>query len=386
MDELDPRIRRFFGNDEHPDLSWTYLHPADRAWIETVVLAEGNDPGILSATALQNLGSDDQRRWLRRVDDWHKAWPTVRTEQVKHVERHLARLPEPRPHRDHELLDVPLITGRPGTGKTHLLKREAVKALCRAAWDRRLDAEDLVLGSSGLIDPDWRPVIFHSEDSNPSVKSFFTHLCDLVGVPSGSDPQAAFRRAVLRHGIQTVFIDEFQMINFDGQRGMYLHNAVKALQNMNVRVILAGHNVRRLLVRRQTAAQNITQTQSTARWAFLDLARYPHETDAEITEWRKVLRALESHIRLTGHTPDTRVLSTTLEQHLWVITLGYMNSLAGLLTEACTTALRTRDQLITAKILDSIVLNDRVEREKATRLKSWRAGLFNWATDASEDR
>lgn len=80
MNELDPRIRRFFGKDEHPELSWTYLHPADRAWIETVVLAEGNDPGILSSTGLQDLGSDDQRRRLRRVDDWHKAWPTVRTQ------------------------------------------------------------------------------------------------------------------------------------------------------------------------------------------------------------------------------------------------------------------------------------------------------------------
>ena len=94
-------------------------------------------------------------------------------------------------------------------------------------------------------------MIYHSADGNPMVKTFFTHLCHEIGVPAGSDPQVAFRLAVLRHGIQTVFIDEVQMINFDGQHGMYLHNALKALQNMNVRVILAGHNVRRLLVRRR---------------------------------------------------------------------------------------------------------------------------------------
>lgn len=386
MLELDPRIRGFFGRDEHPHVSWTYLHPADRAFIESIAVAGGDDPGILTTDEYRRLGGDDQRRRMRRLESWYKAWPYARTQQVVSIERHLNTLPVPQPHLDHELLDVPLITGPPGTGKTFLLKRYVVKALCRAAWDRRLDTEDLGPRGSSLVDPDWRPVIFHSNLGNPKVQGFFTHLCTEIGAPAGTDAQAAFQRAVLRHGIQTVAIDEIQMINFDGQYGMYLHNGIKALQNMNVRVILAGHNVRQKLGGRGTAAQNATQTQSVARWAFLELERYRHETKPQIIEWRALLRALESRIRLAGHEPGEPVLSKTLEEHLWVTTLGYINALATLITEACLTAARTTDQMITETIIDSIHLNERVEPGREQRLKSWRAGLFNWATDESPTR
>lgn len=383
MGELDPRIRAYFGKDEHPEQSWMLLHRDDRTWIERIVLAGAEDPGVLPNREYLKLGGDDQRRRVRALGDWYKAWPLVRTAQVQNIERHLAALPGAKPELDHELLDVPVVTGRPGTGKTFLIKREAVKALCRAAWDRRLDG-NTQMNASTLVDMDWRPVIFHSTDGNPRVQAFFSHLCQEIGVPVGKDPQTAFRKAIQRHGIQTVFIDEVQMINFDGQHGMYLHNAVKSLQNMNLRVILAGHNVQQMLVKRKTAAQNATQTQSVARWAFLEMTRYPRETQTQITQWRALLRSFELRLRLSGHKTNECVFSEKFEQHLWVSTLGYMNSLAALITGVCLTASRTKTQKITTQIIDSVRLNQRVQKGRAQRLASWRSGLFDWATDISE--
>jgi hypothetical protein len=382
MTLLEPSLRHLFGADEHPEKSWDQLHPVDQAWARRIILPSAEDPGTMSYEQWNQAGADDRQRRLRRLEDWYKSWPFVRTRQVRDIERHLATLPEPQPHMDDDLLDVPLITGPPGTGKTTVMKQAAVAALARSAWGKRLDGTTTA-AAGPLFIPDWRPVIFHSTDGNPRVKAFFAHLCDELSVPATTDPQAAFRRAVLRHGVQFVFIDEVQMINFDGQYGMYLHNALKALQNMNVRVVLSGHNVRQMLTRRETAAQNATQTQSIARWTFQDLNRYPHETSNDIAEWRGLLRGLEQHIRLAGHEEGTSVLSEDFEEHLWVTTLGYVNALAALLTGACLTASRTKTQRITAKIIDSIRLNERVSRGREFRLDSWRERRFNWATDAS---
>jgi len=384
MHPYHPGIREYSGGDESPEKSWDYLHVNDQEWIRRIALAGSEDPGIVSYIEMQSLRPDDRRRRIRQLEDWYKAWPFVHTEQVRNIKRHLAALPESRPQQDDELLDVPFITGPPGTGKTALLKRAAVEALCRAAWDRRLEMEDLPSEPRRLVEPDWRPVIYHSTDGNPLVKTFFTHLCHEIGAPEGRDPQVAFQKAILRHGVQSVFIDEVQMINFDGQYGMYLHNALKALQNMNVRVILAGHNVRSLLVPRKTAAQNATQFQSVARWAFQDLEPYPHKTKPQITEWRSLLEELESHLRLAGHKPRETVFSVELEEHIWVSTLGYVNALASLITGASLTASRTRSQRITSEIIDSVKLNERAQQGRNLRLRAWRAGLFDWSLRGRE--
>lgn len=381
MGGLDGRIRTYFGSDEHPSSSWMQLHAVDQRWISRIALAGGDDPGVLSYDALRKLGGDDRRRRLRALEDWYKAWPYVRTEQVRAVEDHLAQLPEPQPGDDNNLLDVPVITGPPGVGKTAILKRAAVRALCTAAWDRRLEGTTEQTGD-GSVHPDWRPVIFHSIDGNPRVNAFFSHLCDELSVPATKDPQMAFQKAALRHGVQYVFIDEVQMINFDGQYGMYLHNAIKALQNLNLRVVLAGHNMRDLLVEQRTVAQNATQTQTIARWAFQDLARYPHETKADITQWRTLLRGLDAHIRLAGHEPGEPVFSDQFEEHLWVSTLGYVNAVAALVTGACLAATRTPGQRITSEIIDAVRLNERVARGREPRLKGWRSGKFRWSANA----
>lgn len=381
-DELDARIKLYFGDDEHPEASWRLLHPFDQRWIRRVIGTAVHDPNVMTKEQFSALGADARFERIRDLEDWFKIWPYVRSRQVRDIERHLAALPIVSDDFDAGLIDVPVITGPPGVGKTFLMKRAAVRAMCLAARDRRLKLARRPEADDYLVKPDWRPVIYHSVDGNPREKVFFARLCSELGIPAGAEPQATFAQAARRHGVRWVFIDEVQMINFDGQFGMHLHNALKAVQNDVSRVVLAGHTMREQLTPRKTVAQNAAQSQSLARWAFLELKRYPHETRAHVAEWRAFLREYDRHLRLAGHAPGAPVFSEEFEEHLWVLTLGYVNALSSLVVAACLTAARTSSQRITAQILDSVRLNERVAKGQEARLKRWRAGTMAWSVNA----
>lgn len=381
---LDPRIASWFGEDEHPERSWELLHTADRRVIESVALGGGEDPGYLDAQQYQDLPGDDRRRRMIAIERWTESKPYVRTTQLRAIERALASFPSPRPDDDPDLLDVPLITGPPGSGKTYFLKRARVRALCGSAWDRRLALDYPAPTSDRLIVDEWRPVMFRSMDGNLRPKQFFRLLCEQLGAPTGDDPQRDFERAVRRHGVQWLFLDEMQMVNFDGQYGRYLQDALKALQNMGLRLVLCGHNMRSMLGRQRTAAQLAAREQFVARVAFLDINRYPRDQDHEVAEWRFILRKLEARLRLSGHQPCETVLSEQFEEFLWVTTLGYVNALTTLVTKATVAASKSPGQRLTERVFNDIRLNERVQPGRGRRLDQWRANTFLWSTDVKD--
>lgn len=385
MSPLDPRIAFWFGDDERADQSWALLHQADKAHVERIAFAAGDDPGRLPADQFLALGGDARRRRVRALEQWHKALPYIQTKQTKDVVRQITTLPAPRPATDTELLDVPLITGPPGSGKTFLLKRLFIRALCESARDRRLELEDTPPRNQGLIIDDWRPALFRSMDGNLRPAKFFALLCNELGAPCSDDPQRDFERAVARHGVQWLFLDEMQMVNFDGQYGRYLQDALKALQNMGIRVVLCGHNMRNMLGRQRTSAQLAAREQLIARAAFLDIGRYRREDEKDIKEWKSILRKIEARLRLSGHNEGERVLSATFEQYLWVSTLGYMNALSTLITKATKAAALSPAQRLSEELFSDVRLNERVEPGRQQRLRQWREGTFLWSTDVRQE-
>ncbi|MBT1621184.1 ATP-binding protein [Curtobacterium flaccumfaciens pv. oortii] len=378
---LPDEIVDLFGDDPHPERSWRLLAPVDQDFVEQIALRSGTDPGRMTRADFLHLDADARRRRERRMQQWYQSWPYMRTGQYRLAERRIAALPEPKPGRAPDLLAAPFITGESGVGKTFFLKHVATRAITESAWNRRLDLEDGVVESDPTYRSTWRPVIWHSLQGNPTPKSLFRTLCSSLGVPTGDDPHASFATAAQRHGVRWIFLDEMQMVNYDGQYGRYLHDALKALQNQGFRLVMGGHNMRSVFRRQKTAAQNAARMQSEARWAFIDFSRYEHRTPQQVKEWRTLLGRLDDRLRLEGHEPGERVLSQQFEEYLWVSTLGYANSLATLVTDACIGAMRTPSQRITRALLDDGGVEDRVAQGRQERIRLWESGRLSWSTD-----
>jgi hypothetical protein len=386
--EMTPALGALFGDDPDPARSWALVDPSEKRLVEEIVFANSVDPGSRSLAELRVMGADQRRLWQTHVGRWHSDWPFLRTQSIMRAELLLDSLPTPAPGVAADLIPVPVITGRPGTGKSKLLKQVVARAIAQSGWDSRLEHDH----QSPTIRPQFEAHHLHIHPHPLSVvhlrlpgrvrdKELFDRLCKRVGAIPGADPRDAFESAILRNGIHTVALDEVQFINFDGQHGRYVHDALKAIQNLGVRLIMSGHNMREQLREQKTPARQGALVQSEARWDWVDLERYGHSTKAERSQWVWLLTQVESRLRLAGHEHGDTVLSVDFEEYLWVRTLGYMNHLSALIIRACVTASKTPSQRITREIFDALTAGVRAEKGRAMRVQLWESGHFNWNSD-----
>ena len=385
---MTPALRALFGDDPDPARSWDLVDPREKRFVEEIVFANSVDPGSMSLADLQALGPDQRRLWQTHIGRWHSDWPFLRTQSIMRAELLLDSLPTPAPGVAADLIPVPVITGRPGTGKSKLLKQVVARAIAQSGWDSRLqqDYESPRIKSQSEahhlhIHPHRLSVVHLRLPGRVRDKELFDRLCKQVGAIPGADPRDAFQSAILRNGIHTVALDEVQFINFDGQHGRYVHDALKAIQNLGVRLIMSGHNMREQLREQKTPARQGALVQSEARWDWVDLRRYGHSTKAERSQWVWLLTQVESRLRLAGHAHGETVLSVDFEEYLWVRTLGYMNHLSALIIRACVTASKTPSQRISRDIFDALTAGARAEKGRAMRVQLWEAGNFNWKAD-----
>lgn len=371
---LPPDIVRLFDDDPHPEQSWALMPPEDQQFVAEVTGAHLLDP-----TRGDGAEDADQRRASRlAAEQWHHFWPYIRTQQLAEAEMQFHANPSPPPAgmRTGLPLPVTLITGPPGTGKSKLLRQLAAGTMCESAWDaRRASAEP---PDNALFSARRRDVVFFSLLKKVQERQLFAALCEQVGAPWDKDPRTSFERAVERHGVRWIFIDEIQFINFDGQTGKYVHDGLRSLQNLGIRVVLSGHNMREQLADQKTGAREAARVQSEARWEMIELRPFGHANESEAREWRRFLRKIEGRLRLRGHAVGDTVLSEEFEEYLWVSTLGYANHLSTLVSKAANAAARLPEQRITRKVLDGLQIEIRGERSRAQRLNLWDAGRFSF--------
>ena len=376
------------GEDPEARATRSLLSARDQAFIDRVDRVGLLEPPRVTIAQLTAMSVDERFLYDDDLGHWHAAMPFYEsaTAADAFLQLDLAAPSSPGPAADLEAVLV--VTGRPGVGKSKILQQRTKTLMLRAARLERLKAArgrpsfyaDRSNRPGGVL-YQFAPVVHISLDRRVNEKGLFRALCDSVHYPYDDDPQKSFADFVDAAGTRTVIIDEIQFVNFDGQTGRYVHDALKWITNGGRQLILGGHNMRWLMRPQTVPAREASRLQSDGRWQLIDVDKLAYTGAAERADWIGLLQAIECRIKLAGHDEGEPVLSDEFAEYLWVVTLGYQNHLATLLKKALTAASRTSRQRLTMKILDAVGVEKRAQTHRQQRLTVWREGQFPWTYD-----
>jgi len=345
------------------------LTARDRAWISDVYADGVPDPGRVTPEQLAAMNPRDRERYRLQRTRYLRMVPLLETSVVNDVMGQLRLIANSAIRSDLHQQDVPIVNGEPGVGKTMMLKTHAAEEMIRLALHRSIDLED------GVAEPvaTFRPVIYAHLKSTSTQYDVVRLMCDELGWPSDRNPQRAFERAIAQCGVQLVIIDEIQHVNFDGRTGRHVHNIIRWMSNFGLRVILGGTDADRVLNGGGTPAVEVAARNSRGRWIRVDVPKLEIDGRRQRADWVDLIYSFETRLRLTRSPQQEGWLADTFGEYMWARTQGYMNALVLLINLAAAKAIETGAETIDRKTLDSIKLEDEVERQRAQRMAKFEA-------------
>ncbi len=342
----------------------------DRKWVDDIYGHGTPDPGRLSVAQLSKLSARDRERYAMRRTEFLRMSPLVKTSIVEDVMGHLETMASSAIQSDLHQQDVPILDGEPGVGKTMILKTHAAEEMQRLALQRSIDLED------GKVEPveTFRPVVLVHLRGPMTRYELIRLLCDELAWPHDRNPIPAFQRAIKHFGVRVVMIDEIQHVNFDGKTGRDVHNIIRWMSNIGLRVILAGTAVDWVLQGSNHGAMDVAARNSRGRWVRLDVPKFDIGTAQQRDEWLSVVDAFANRLRLANAPTDPSWLADEFGDYLWERTQGYFNALVLLVNLASAAAIKNGTERIDRKLLDSRKVEFEVERQRPRRMAKFDAG------------
>ena len=339
------------------------LTTEDRVWIDDIYGDRTADPGRLSPEDLARLTERERERYAMRRTRFLRMMPLIKTSIVAEVMEQLDLMANSSISSDLHQQDVPILNGDPGVGKTMILKTHAAEEMQRLALHRSIELED------GVAEPAFifRPVVYVHLRGPMTQHDLIRLICDELNWPSDRNPQRAFEQAKHYFDLRLVIIDEIQHVNFDGKTGRNVHNIIRWMTNIGIRVILSGTAIDWVLQGSDNGAIDVAARNSRGRWVRLDVPKFDIDTVERRAQWLGVIDAFANRLRLVCAPSDPSWLADEFGDYLWSRTEGYFNSLVLLLNLASTMAIQAGIEKFDRSMLERCKLEIEVDQHRARR-------------------
>lgn len=333
--------------------AWLREYDTDRftlarkaGWDRFVNAAAREEFDTLTRGAMARLGPDELADYNEARMVWNANLPTVRTSQLERANSIIDMVMASSRRDGDKLRGSVVIDAEPGLGKTTIATRYG-RAFHRAQYRR--------YGSETPEGHQFLPVAFIPLAAQITLKGLNQRLLRFYGHPA-AETATKDRLASLMVDCVTacqtrmIIVDDLHFVDFKNRNGTDVSNHLKWLSNeLPVTFVFAGVDLeqKRFFDEGLVGAEAVF-AQTARRATRVPVAPFAISSDAGMSSWLALLRALGSHLKLAD--ADEEML-LPLAQEIFVRTQGRIASITNLLDRACYVAIASGAERVTADVL-----------------------------------
>jgi hypothetical protein len=347
-------------------------------WRRYVEAPARQRPEELPPGQLARLGDAAREDYDEARHDWHANFGILRTPQLAAVHDELDLIVSSARQDPDRVRGAAVIDALPGLGKT-----TAASSFARG-FDRDQIRRHGPLTSQGH---ERIPVFRAGLTSNTTLRTLNRMIAEFYGHPGTARATAAQLASyaldcVLSCETLVGIIDDIHFIDPRRKDGLEVSNHLKWLANeLPVTFIYAGVGLAgRGLFAEGLTGENAALAQTGRRWTRLELPPFEIASHQGRQHWAGLLKATERQLVLARSGPG---MLTGLADYLFERTSGHIGSFITLITRGCYQAIRTRQETLTASLLDSVRIDEASEQARRQLAAAFAAGRLSAAPAAT---
>ena len=282
----------------------------------------------------------------------------VVSKPMEAVKAHLDDIVETNRLRPSGAMPMVAVTAPYSAGKSTLLKHWGF-GVYRCVLGAQVNEQRPTWSPKPAMIADWVPVVYVTLMASSSIKEINALILLYLGYPPEGLARTTTTRvlhALRMHGVQVVILDDAHMLRSTNAQGRAVLDYIKFLNTElgeinNGTVILVGAHLESTTI--------LDDPQIRARLTTMTVDAFHISTIENKAAWQDLLASASD--RPLEHLPDAApdLFVTTLAQHIWRRTQGFVGEVAKLVTGSVLDAVHDRRSVITRDDLDAVKLSER---------------------------
>lgn len=334
------------------------------AWHLACTKPELPEPPRYTSDGWDKMTSDNRKRAVDALRQWMNGL-YVETAETRAVADRLTEIVRENSETGPGAKAIASVTGASTLGKSTAVRRWATRKYVEWIVDAPKGPAELpTWNPQPTIDADLCPVVWVNLQSGSMVKGFNSQVLDFFRLSaSGAAHQTstAAVRALARHGVRTLLIDDFHLLRTNWKGGREVLDHVKymntELGEFNASLILVGTDLE--------SSEAMSDAQLIGRLQPMSFSPYEIETPEQQHAWQQLLYGLEGY--LLPHLPRASegLLTSQLAGPIWKRSQGYVGDATRLLRIATLAAITDGTHTINPEHLKEVRLSKRAHAAEA---------------------